>query len=399
MRVIAALAMVSLVAGVAWFAIGPGAGPPIGSCADTTAPAAQAPDPAPLGAIAWRGETILDEADDFGEDLLLDVEAFDGRFVAVGRRSDGPRLHAFLLRSPDGLEWAEDPDDAARFADTELTHLAVVDGRLFAVGSTSIDDRGGTRAAVWFSDDGVEWQSAAGPFDARRAGPLAGTGDGLLMFGSEADSGDTVAWWSADGSSWSLQPLELPVSSSDARVAALSADAGGWRGVGAISRGPDSALAAVVWRSADGRSWSCKVLDSAGFSRVDAIDLHVSGDRALTVGIASRGCGIGASCPGFGITWAARGDEWATARTGSHGEPASGAVYASGGAGFLAVRGGAAWSSADGAHWAQLDQLAGLTSVGAVAAVAVDGARVVAVGSVNDGSSTDAWVASGEVSP
>lgn len=400
MRTAVAAVAVMLIAVGAWFAIGPGAGPPIGSCASTSFAVVEAADAPPFGTIAWRDATVLDPADDFQEEIVLDVEAFNGRFVAIGRRSNGPQMHAFVLRSSDGVEWAQDPEDADRFAGTELAHLVVVDRRLFALGSASTDDRGGTRAAVWLTDDGVAWSEATGPFNERWATALAGGDGDLLMFGSEADSGATVAWRSADGTSWEEQALELPVPPGEGRVSSVALDGGGWLGVGSISRGADAASAAVVWRSHDGRSWSCEVLDSRDFTRADAVELHVSGARALAVGSATRGCGLSASCPGFGMTWSAHDDEWATARTESHaGPPISSAGFASDSRGFLLVRGGTAWSSADGTYWTELDQLAGLTSVGAVAAVVVDGSRVVAVGSSNDGSNADAWLATGDLAP
>ena len=246
-RPVAILGLVIALLAMAWFVVGPGAGPPTGNCSPAArAPTANGSPPTSIPSIQWQEAVLpggLKEAD---EQIMLDVAPFADGFVAVGRSSNGPDWHAVMLRSSDGLVWERDSTDETRFAGTELSALAVAGDRLFAIGSTNTDDRGGSRAAVWFTDDGIAWTEASGPFDEARPGSLAGGEHGLLLLGVENSAAQPRAWLSDDGESWEVQPLDLPVATSEASFAALVALDDGWQAVGSVSRGVDAAAAPVV---------------------------------------------------------------------------------------------------------------------------------------------------------
>ena len=171
--------------------------PPVGGCDPATHASADrfVPDGADSGDVAWDRDWRIAGGSEFAEETVLDVAAFNDGFVAAGRRSVGGRTNAFLLRSGDGVRWTGDASGAG-FPKTELSALAVAGERLFAIGSTNVDDRGGSRAAVWFSDDGTSWSEATGPFDESHVTALAGRTADLLLAGAAARTGELITWCS-----------------------------------------------------------------------------------------------------------------------------------------------------------------------------------------------------------
>ena len=396
-----AVVAVTIVGAFAWFAVGPGAGAPTGAC--TAAPASPIESPsAPVDPpqIGWTISELPDDLDDGNEQVMLDVAAFGGGFVAVGRHSEGGHVRAFTLRSTDGLAWEAGIGDDARFARTDIGSLVVADDRLFAIGTATTNDRGGVRTSVWATDDGSTWRAAAGPFDEAYPSSLAANRDGLLMVGWSARDNQAMAWSSTDGLAWESRPMELPVPATAAQFGDLAAVGDGWMAVGAISAGADAPAAPVVWRSADGVGWTCQVLDAGGFSRSHAWKLHRSGDQWLIVGDAADGCGFGASCAGYAIAWAsADGVTWSEAILEPEPIVFRGTAYDGAGRGFLGVHGGT-WLSTDGRQWTRVSD--GETSGaigGQVNAMEVtDDGRVIAVGTGYDrNSDAGPWISVGEL--
>lgn len=403
MRVLAAIALSVVVMGGAWFAIGPGAGPPVGGCAPATQASADrfVPDGADSGDVTWDRDWRIGGGSDFAEEIVLDVAAFNDGFVAAGRRSVGGRTNAFLLRSGDGVRWTGDASGAG-FPKTELSALVVAGERLFAIGSTNVDDRGGSRAAVWFSDDGTSWSEASGPFDESHVTALAGRTADLLLAGAATRTGELITWRSTDGAIWQRVTPVLPMAAADASIADLESVADGWLGVGSVSRGADAAAAAVIWRSVDGRSWSCQVLDPNDLSTARAWDLHGAGDHWLAIGDGSHGCWAPASCAGFPIAWSTVDGVWTNGYSSDRegGPVVGGTAFAADGSGFVAVRAGRAWSSVDGARWIEIvgrPDWAG--PLGQADAIALAGDRLVVGGSVSNalGDDVDGWLVSGDL--
>jgi hypothetical protein len=409
MRAIVAVGMVAVLAVGAWFLIGPGAGPPIGACSAPlgTVDAGEPRPPDAPTTLRWLDATTLSAGPEFDDEEIVAVVAFDGRFVAAGRRSNGAQSNAFVLTSTDGERWSGGTSHA-RFGRAEIDSLAVAGGRLFALGSAPTDDRGGTRGVVWFTDDAVMWTEALGPFTDRWVDAIAAGDDALLLVGGNARSTIPAAWQSEDGAAWESVPIEVPGSLADASFADLVQTPVGWLAVGSLSRGPDAASAAVAWHSTDGARWSCEVLPVDQDFRTIAMRVLVteSGDRRLVLGDASRGCGIGASCIGYVIAWAGYPAAW------EWGDAPGSALDAVGDSpllwyphflveagGFLAV-GGGAWASEDGSSWTRLDEN-GDGPLGQVSAGVAAEDRIVVGGAVWNaaGDDADAWLAVGELGP
>ena len=399
---VALVGLITVVIGTAaWFTFGPGAGAPTGACASTQRSPIEgqsaSADPPQIG---WTTAELPAGLDDGNEQVMSDVVAFKGGFVAVGRQAEGGHVRAFTLRSTDGLAWEAGIGDDARFARTDIGSLVVAGDRLFGVGSAVTDDRGGVRISVWASDDGRTWQSAAGPFDEAYPASLAAGTDGLLMVGWSARDTQAMAWTSSDGLAWESQPMELPVSGTAAQFGALAAVGDGWMAVGAISAGSDAPSVPVVWRSADSVSWTCHVLDAGGYSHSHAWELHRSGDRWLIVGDAADGCGFGASCAGYSIAWASTdGVSWSEAILKPEPIVFGGTAYDGAAGGFLGVHGGT-WLSTDGREWTRVSdgEMSGAIGGQVDAMEVTDDGRVIAVGTSYDrNSDAGPWISVGEL--
>ena len=391
------LAVIGAVVAGAYFTIGPGAAAPTGACTSTSAApvgtAADWPDPP---AVAWTAAALPMG----GEQILLDVAAFGGGFVAVGRDSNGPESHAFVLHSGDGRRWNEVPGDDLRFNRAEISSLVAVGERLYGIGSASTDDRGGSRVAVWVTRDGRSWQAADGPFDDAYSTSLAGDDHGLLMLGGDSQRDGPMAWNSTDGLAWEAQPLDLPVRAADVQFGELMAVEDGWMAAGSVSSGPDGPSAPVVWRSADGVAWSCHVLDAGGSSRSHASALYRSGHGWLLVGGVSDGCGFGASCPAQQSTWTSPdGLAWSDAVLDADPIQMGASAYAGRDDGFIGV-GNGTWLSRDGRDWVRVSdgETSGALDGQTDAVVMIDDGTLVAAGTLHDrNGSAGSWVAVGEL--
>jgi hypothetical protein len=94
----------------------------------------------------------------FGSSTVLAVVDFQGGLVAAGY--DNLRGTAAIWVSDDGIQWHRSPMDFPD--DTGIEHLVVADGSLVAVGTIRSTTSGArkTRIGVWTSRDAVDWDLA-----------------------------------------------------------------------------------------------------------------------------------------------------------------------------------------------------------------------------------------------
>jgi hypothetical protein len=396
MRIVAILSVVVLLLAGAWIAFGQTAVAPTSPC--TAAAHEPAPSTGPIdesATVSWQEGWVPEQLRGLGEQFLNDVAWFSGGFTAIGVSRLEGRSHSVLLTSTDGLEWRADPTDPVRFADTELWRLAVAGGRLFALGSSSTDDRGGSRAAIWSTDGSTGWSEATGPFDETTPIGIAAGPDGLLMIGSRNSDGTPVVWNSDDAMSWEEGALDLPVPRHAASFGAIAAVDDGWHAAGSIGGAVDGPRAAVIWRSGDGVSWSCQVLDAAGYGVASVHELHRSGARWLATGMLGEPCSDTGQCLGYGVTWTSDGLSWSEAQTSV--PPAVGGTAVLGGdTGYVAVRGDATAISSDGFAWTIVDG-GGPGSQPEGIAAADDGVVVVVGADHLEGGDVNGWLSVGEV--
>jgi len=400
-RIMAAVIAVAVAGGAAWwFWLGPETAPSADACgaaerADVpSAPAVFEPT------VSWQLAELPAFATDGDEQVMLGGAAFGHGWVASGRSRSGPDSNGFILSSPDGFEWRHGATDAAGLADTEIGLLVERERTIVAVGSASGSGQVGIRA--WISLDGINWRAAAGPFD--RSSPTAvGTRDQSLLLVGVAESGDhPLAWTSNGGNHWERVNLQLPVDPEVARIGAIQSDGAGWVAVGDLSRDVDSPAWPVVWMSADGASWTCLLLDRAGFDVARPTALHRSAQGWLAVGTAGDVCGFGASCPGHTVAWTSPDSvRWSAGATGVEPWDRGGIGVAGSAEGFVAVGHGTTWWSADGNSWVELadDGTGAEALIGQLDALAMtDDGRLLAVGTTYEGVDADAWVAVGYLS-
>ncbi|MEJ7803423.1 MAG: hypothetical protein WKH68_08645 [Candidatus Limnocylindria bacterium] len=348
------------------------------------------------GQLTWIGSSELpDGLTDGDEQLMLDVERLGDGFVAVGRESNGPISRAFVLHSADGLRWTHAPGGADQFLGTEFHRLDRVAERLFALGSVSTDDRGGSRGAVAYTDDGQSWIETSGNFEETRPSSLAGNGSELLLIGTRNSDIRPLAWRSPDGDTWTRVELQLPVNPAQADMGTVASFGDGYLALGSLTVG--STAAPVVWRSSDGVSWSCQLLDPAGFDSAQPFELHRAGSAWLALGIAGNAGGFGASCPGYPIAWASQdGLSWSAA-LGRDGPISDGGIgFGSGAEQFIAIGRGRSWTSRDGMSWTLHEPSDGAPVGTDALAVGPDG-RLVAVGTRGDGTDVDPWITVAEL--
>lgn len=187
-------------------------------------------------------------------EILSAVAAVGGGFVAGGyEESAAAEKTATFWRSADGAAWTRAAAQLPAGA-SEVTGIAEAGGSLIAVGISGDERRGS--AAVWRSaDGGASWQPVTSPaFAAGRMLAVAGSATGLVAVGERQDQTGAAAWFSEDGTSWTtasgsgLDNDGLQMVMTAVAVDGSGFVAAGWR----TDAGNGSA---VVWRSADGRTW------------------------------------------------------------------------------------------------------------------------------------------------
>lgn len=298
---------------------------------------------------------------------LFDVVWTGSRFVAAGVDTNGVAL---FVDSTDGLAWNVQPTLGS---DVQVHGLTAAPAGIVAVGAR------GTGAASWFSKDGLAWTPSP---SSKALKPAAGktirmnavtpTGSGWLAVGEEdsaceidcgsASSVEAIVWSSADGRTWTRRPQATSLAH-----AAMNAVVRGGPGFVAVGGAPDRVTAsqvpehAVVWTSTDGRAWS-RVPDTTLFHAPSGTDqtfgdsmkaVATDGTHLVAVGTVGTQGDVGSA-----LAWSSSdGRTWkrGTADDFAYGQLFNVAAIPNG---FLATGPsgtdsclGGIWSSADGDAW------------------------------------------------
>ncbi len=139
-----------------------------------------------------------------------DAIAFGDGYLAVGGAGTGDRESTVVWFSEDGVNWAARPRLAPEDATSAgLRRIVSYQGKLVAIGTAVAG--GARRPFAAVSDDGARtWRTAWLPADrAAAVYDLAAAGQGLVAVGwhGEQGDGDSAAWTSQDGLSWSRMAL------------------------------------------------------------------------------------------------------------------------------------------------------------------------------------------------
>lgn len=177
-----------------------------------------------------------------------DIACNDAMCVAVGSHQ---ARHRPDLATDAGVAWVSTTGDRFDLVDhdfgaEDLRYVVWADPAFVAGGS----DASGM-GVVWHSEDGQQWSPLAGPFEDARLDGISAGPDGLLLFGSDPESGAIWVWESVDGVVWEehLLSAELPMGSHIRSIAVGDSLR--------VAVGVDSeTLRPVVWTSPRGGDWS-----------------------------------------------------------------------------------------------------------------------------------------------
>jgi hypothetical protein len=201
----------------------------------------------------------------------------DGFLAAIADGWSGP---AQVFESAEGSRWTAVLVDPA--ADAWVNDIAAAGGRLVAVGGREERAGGvarlvdlcereppGANGAAWWSDDGVTWRPAGSRrlwrgFPVQR---VVGHGTGFVAVGgwNTGDRGESMAWVSPDGRSWSR--------AADTRALAAGSmdDLAVLGGLLVAVGGSECRVEApVAWRSSDGMDWDAAPIGRDGRATVVA---------------------------------------------------------------------------------------------------------------------------------
>jgi len=225
--------------------------------------------------LSWS--RVVDDLEDIG--FIHGVTAGGPGWVAVGDSG----VDALAWVSSDGLEWTlvEDEDLlAGDMVAAELREVTLGGPGLVAVGSVGVYGGSGDtaqQAAVWISEDGIDWERLP---DGTFAGDMVFEGvtsdvasDRIIALGV-----DKGIWHSFDGQEWIKTEWALPLGGP------ATSSGVAWDGERLVAGGEDWELS--VWASLDdGLTWHRIEPDGVTFAVDDiAHDVVLVGSRFVAVG-------------------------------------------------------------------------------------------------------------------
>lgn len=330
----------------------------------------------------WADGVRLEGAPAAG--LFNDVAATAERAVAVGRTDEaGGRWRPMFARTADGRSWHAVVLHAARFSNADVVDVAAGGPGWVAVGSVSVDDRGGSAGAVWWSPDGLRWQRD-GLQPVAYIHQIAVGDDDMFALASEED-GTPLLGLSHDAVSWEWRPYEA----NGGWFASVARADGEWVAVGSIAViGSDGVPA--VWRSEDGDNWSCRLLSTQPDNPFGAALRVLPGaTTTLVVGHVNRHCDDTASCAAENVAWVATAEGlWRSIGNNFAGLGYVAPTVAPDGT-FYAVNAEGAWRSVDGIEW---ELVIGTAPDGVPNALALTREGLVAAGATYHNAGTQPWV-------
>jgi hypothetical protein len=222
-----------------------------------------------------------------------DVVAYDGGFLALGQlvgTGTVPTEPApLLLSSPDGVNWtkaAGPPLASAPILPEYFAGAAELDGDLFAF----VTSAQGFDVNVWRSTDTVTWERLGGPelfpgADHVVVGAATAFDGRLVAAGHDHTSGAAVVWTSADGRTWATASGDGLAGDGRFAPELLLTGPDGLLMVGTREPASDGAMAATVWASADGQDWLRQPDDSPVVGRDDLYGVARSDAAVAVVGV------------------------------------------------------------------------------------------------------------------
>lgn len=280
--------------------------------------------------------------------------------------------------APEPPVWSLVADADLELQDGVMHDVVATEVGLVAVGGGRDEALQVPVAAIWVSDDGLDWQRAVLEGDAARGqiSAVVATGSGLVAVGNECCPDRAAVWTSADGLTW--QRVEDQGAFAGGAMTGIASWAGGLVAVGCISDGGCAGTA--IWISGNGDAWERVELDPE-LGSTQLSDVTASGSVLVAVG--SSGA-VPAQAPEILVSL----DGQAWAHVDAPPGAASLTAVAAGGEGIIAAGGATdpgdgrptalVISSVDGAEWTAVESAA--FTGGTVEDIGVIGSGYVAVG-------------------
>jgi hypothetical protein len=197
----------------------------------------------------WVGIGQLDMAS--SPCSLAALTEISGQVVAIIARAEPEPTAPDVWTSGDGSTWHEVSDSETGFTPGDaLTQAVGFEGALVGIGW----DADGS--VIWSSVDGKSWMRQPLAASSGPAAVMGITTDGetVVVVGRDWEANRATAWTSNDGTAWNQQII--PTSCAASSLAVVAHGPSGFVAAGPCQMGPDAALRAGVWISADGVTWS-----------------------------------------------------------------------------------------------------------------------------------------------
>ncbi|MEN8114495.1 MAG: hypothetical protein ABFS21_08910 [Actinomycetota bacterium] len=265
------------------------------SCEDSEFPCLAGPYPTIWTSVdgsAWT-RTQIEQGSDYG--AVSDVLATDHGIVAVGN-IEGPTPDGHSLSRPavwqsqNGVEWSRVWQGVAvidvDFMDgPSVNALAQAEsGRYIGVGS-AFDEGGESVAAVWFSDNAVDWEridpespafKSEHGNDAIMLDAVPSRHDGFIAVGSDAGV-QAAVWVSSDGHFWTRVDLSGHSLASATSLSTILPVDRGFVAAGPHGYVDQAERPVTLWTSPDGVSWSrVEVLGSGNAQSIVTTDSGIA---------------------------------------------------------------------------------------------------------------------------
>jgi hypothetical protein len=239
----------------------------------------------------WQAE---DGTPAFGTGGLYTYGAAAGQdgYVIVGEQVTGNRVFAAAWRSAGFGTWTRGDNDGldGRLESSAMFAVAAGPEGLIAVGGH------GAGPAVWTSRDGQQWTVTDLPLPTGATSAVlrqvAAHGTRVVAMGNAVTGKETVPFAEVSmdgGASW--RGVTLPSPGKQAAVTALAASDAGFVATGQTGQPNDPA--AVVWTSADGKTWTAArpVPGPAGAKVQEISGLTPAGGAVTGIGVAATKLG------------------------------------------------------------------------------------------------------------
>ena len=214
---------------------------------------------------SWERSEVKPAHKGVSEVMTAGQRDADGNLLAVGWVGDEPESDAAIWHyraKGDDKGWTLSAPEALG-GDHEQWAFDVASNETGTLVAGGENAWGEVRPRLWFSADGEDWhgvdKGAGGPFDAtgdESIRDIATVADGFVAIGSATGDGqDGAAWFSPDGTTWSR--VDAPNLGGSGRQAVESVV---WTGdvvvAGGYTTDSNGQGQPVIWRSADGTTWS-----------------------------------------------------------------------------------------------------------------------------------------------